>query len=199
MKKMATIFASAIAALALATIQTQARPYHTHHATSHRHQVAVSYGGKPSFASGEAAGALISLEAPTMRPEASPASRRLAAMAARGYSEVVGGISSACRRWSGVTCGCEISLRFFGRVVNEPNLKLAINYRIFEPAAPGPGTVAYRPGHVFEILRDNGDGTVKAWDPNSGGRLTRIHDVSLRGYRVVRPDASRLHIRMARR
>jgi len=64
---------------------------------------------------------------------------------------------------------------------------LAANWRRFPPASPAPGRVAWRYGHVFYIEAVHGDGTVTAYDPNSGGHLTRIHRVSLRGYHVVDP------------
>lgn len=82
-------------------------------------------------------------------------------------------------------CGCGVSVRVFGRPIR--SLFLAANWRRFPPASPAPGRVAWRYGHVFYIEAVHGDGTVTAYDPNSGGHLTRIHRVSLRGYHVVDP------------
>ena len=49
--------------------------------------------------------------------------------------------------------------------------------------------VAVRNHHVFVIRSVNGDGTVVAYDANSGGHLTRVHTVSLSGYSVRNPHA----------
>lgn len=86
-------------------------------------------------------------------------------------------------------CGCGVSVKVFGRPIRE--LFLAANWRKFPSASPARGMVAWRWGHVFYIEEVNGDGTVQAYDPNSGGHLTRIHTVSLRGYHVVNPHGSR--------
>lgn len=82
-------------------------------------------------------------------------------------------------------CGCGVSVRVFGHAVRD--LFLAVNWRRFAPAAPAPGMVAWRRGHVFLIEEAYGDGTVLAWDPNSGGHQTRVHRRSLAGFRVVNP------------
>jgi hypothetical protein len=52
--------------------------------------------------------------------------------------------------------------------------------------------VAARRGHVFYINSYNGDGTALAYDPNSGGGKTRVHQRSLAGYTVVDPHGSRM-------
>lgn len=82
-------------------------------------------------------------------------------------------------------CGCGASVEVFGHPVRE--LFLAANWRRFPSAAPGPGMVAWRYGHVFVIRSVVSPGVVVAYDANSGGHLTRVHTVSLRGYRVVNP------------
>jgi hypothetical protein len=102
----------------------------------------------------------------------------------REAARVVGGRPSGCPH---AFCGCGTSLHIFGRII--PELNLASNWRRFPSAAPGPGMVAYRSGHVFAIESVNADGSVVAYDSNSGGGLTRIHNVSLRGYHVVNPHA----------
>lgn len=83
-------------------------------------------------------------------------------------------------------CGCGVSLHVFGYSIRE--LWLARNWLEFPPAAPGPGKVAARRGHVFAILKDLGGGNVLAYDPNSGGHKTRIWVRNLSGYRVVDPS-----------
>lgn len=99
---------------------------------------------------------------------------------------VVGGRPAGCPH---AYCGCGVSLKVFGRII--PELNLAANWRKFAPAAPAGGMVAWRRGHVFYIESVNGDGTVVAYDPNSGGHKTRVHTVSLKRYRVVDPHSTR--------
>lgn len=85
-------------------------------------------------------------------------------------------------------CGCGVSVKVFGKPVRD--LFLAANWkRKFPRAAPGAGMVAARNGHVFYIMSYLGDGQALAYDPNSGGRKTRIHVRSLAGYVVVNPHA----------
>ena len=100
---------------------------------------------------------------------------------------IIGGRPAGCPH---AFCGCEASRYVFGRIIAE--LNLAENWlRKFPRAAPAPGMVAARPGHVFVIMAVNGDGTVLAHDGNSGRGLTREHVVSLRGFRVVNPHGAR--------
>lgn len=87
-------------------------------------------------------------------------------------------------------CGCSSSIEVFGRPVRD--LYLAANWFKFPRTSPAPGMVAVRQHHVFVIRAVHLDGTVLAFDPNSGGHRTRIHTVSLRGYSVRDP-----HTRMA--
>ena len=88
-------------------------------------------------------------------------------------------------------CGCGASVEIFGHPVRE--LYLAANWRKFPSASPAPGMAAWRNGHVFIIRSVNGDGTVVAIDHNSGGHLSRIHTVSLRGMHVVNPRGAMQH------
>jgi hypothetical protein len=102
-----------------------------------------------------------------------------------GGGQVVGGRPAGCPR---SFCGCGASIRVFGRIV--PGLNLAANWLRFPRAAPAPGMVAARRGHVF-VLEQHIDGDAwMAYDANSGGRTTRIHARSLRGYIVVNPRAA---------
>lgn len=84
-------------------------------------------------------------------------------------------------------CGCGASVEVFGHPV--PDLFLSSNWGRFRQAAPAPGMVAWRHGHVFVIREVYGDGTVLAYDANSGGHRTQLHRRSLAGYRVVNPHA----------
>ena len=100
---------------------------------------------------------------------------------------VIGGRPSGCpHRW----CGCGVSLKVFGRII--PELNLAANWLYkFPSALAAAGMVAARPGHVFYIEAVNGDGTVLAYDPNSGHGALHVHNRSLRGFHVVNPYGGR--------
>lgn len=108
---------------------------------------------------------------------------RGAAKVVHAAAEVIGGRPAGCPYQY---CGCYVSLKVFGRIV--PGLNLAANWGQFPSAAAASGMVAYRNHHVFYIASVNSDGTVVAYDGNSGRHLTRVHTVSLRGYRVVNPN-----------
>lgn len=82
-------------------------------------------------------------------------------------------------------CGCGVAVKVFGRPVRD--LFLAANWRRFPSARPAPGMVAWRYGHVFYIVKMVKRGVALAYDPNSGGHLTRVHPRSVEGYRVVNP------------
>jgi hypothetical protein len=99
-----------------------------------------------------------------------------------GPAQVVGGRPAGCPR---SFCGCGASLRVFGRIV--PGLNLASNWLRFPRAAPAPGMVAARRGHVFVLEQHVEGDSWMAYDANSGGHATRIHARSLRGYAVVNP------------
>jgi hypothetical protein len=86
-------------------------------------------------------------------------------------------------------CGCGAALDVFGKHVR--SLWLARNWFQFPRAAPAPGMVAVRKHHVFVIREVRGGNMVLAYDANSGGRKTRLHLRSLRGYAVVNPRGSR--------
>lgn len=82
-------------------------------------------------------------------------------------------------------CGCGASMKLFGTV--KPGLMLAANWLKFPRATPGPGMVAANRRHVFVIDKVLGNGTVMAYDYNSGGGQSRYHARSLAGYTVVSP------------
>lgn len=86
-------------------------------------------------------------------------------------------------------CGCGVSVRVFGHPVRE--LWLVQNWYRYPRAEAAPGNVAILGSrHVAYILQAYGDGTATLYDPNSGGGLTRIRRVSLRGWAIVDPHAS---------
>jgi hypothetical protein len=84
-------------------------------------------------------------------------------------------------------CGCGVAVHVLGAPVRA--LWLARNWLRFPRAAPAPGMVAVHPGghHVLAIERVIGNGYVVAFDPNSGGHLTRRHVRSIAGWPVVNP------------
>jgi hypothetical protein len=93
--------------------------------------------------------------------------------------------------WSAF-CGCGVSVKVFGHAVR--NLYLASNWYRFPRTSPHSGAVAVRNHHVFYIETVYGDGTVLAYDPNSGGHQTREHRVSLAGYVVVDPHGGNYEV-----
>ncbi|MBC9879200.1 hypothetical protein G8O24_17820 [Bradyrhizobium sp. INPA01-394B] len=95
---------------------------------------------------------------------------------------VIGGRPAGC---PSSFCGCGAAIRVFGHVV--PELNLASNWLHFPRAAPAPGMVAARHGHVFVLEQPLGGDMWMAYDANSGGHATRMHARSLRGYTVVNP------------
>ncbi|MDA9402727.1 hypothetical protein [Bradyrhizobium sp. CCBAU 45389] len=99
-----------------------------------------------------------------------------------GTAQVVGGRPTGCPR---SFCGCAAAIRVFGHIV--PGLNLAANWLRFPRTSPAPGMVAARHGHVFVLEQHVGGDVWMAYDGNSGGRATRIHARSLRGYVVVNP------------
>lgn len=99
-------------------------------------------------------------------------------------ARVVGGRPAGC---PSSFCGCGAALRVFGRIV--PELNLASNWLRFPRTSPAPGMVAARRGHVFVLEQHVGGDVWMAYDANSGGRATRIHARSLRGYTIVNPRA----------
>jgi len=99
-------------------------------------------------------------------------------------SQIAGGRPVGCPR---SFCGCGAAIRVFGHVV--PELNLAANWLRFPRAAPAPGMVAARRGHVFVLEQHVAGDVWMAYDANSGGHATRIHPRSLRGYAVVNPRA----------
>ncbi|WP_369723028.1 hypothetical protein AB8Z38_02765 [Bradyrhizobium sp. LLZ17] len=95
---------------------------------------------------------------------------------------VIGGRPAGC---PSSFCGCGAALHVFGHVV--PELNLASNWLRFPRAAPAPGMVAARRGHVFVLEQSLGGDMWMAYDANSGGHATRMHARSLRGYTIVNP------------
>jgi hypothetical protein len=84
-------------------------------------------------------------------------------------------------------CGCGVSVRVFGHPVR--SLWSAAAWYRFPRATAAPGNVAiFGRYHVAYIEAVYGDGTALLYDPNSGGRATRVHRRSLSGLHIVRPS-----------
>lgn len=96
---------------------------------------------------------------------------------------------AGCPRY--LFCGCGASVEVFGHPVR--GLYLAWNWIRYPRASPGPGMVAVWRGHVSVIRQSYGDGTAMVYDANSGGGLTRIRRVSLRGAVIVDPHGGSWH------
>ena len=132
-----------------------------------------------------------------VNPTESFGSSAAADSAGRTESVVTGGRPAGCPH---AFCGCQASLEVFGKII--PALNLAYNWVVsFNRASPAPGMVAARSGHVF-VLRQfarrdrNGNEIWVAKDGNSGGHLTRIHEVSIRGYVIVDPHSPKSRMAM---
>lgn len=109
-------------------------------------------------------------------------------VASRGYRSSAGkvvGHPPGCPRRA--FCGCGAAVRVFGSPVR--SLWLAAAWLRFPRAAPAPGMVAARRGHVFVLESHLGGNTWLAYDANSGGHATRIHPRSIAGYAIVNPRA----------
>ena len=99
-------------------------------------------------------------------------------------AEVVGHPDGCPRR---AFCGCGVSVKVFGHPVR--NLFLASNWFKYPKAALAAGMVAVRRGHVFYVEQVLNGNTVLAYDPNSGGHMTRLHERSVAGFSIRNPHA----------
>jgi hypothetical protein len=177
-----TAVLAALAAVCL-SLPADARPRHVAH---HRYDPACNVS--------------MPCEIPTRAKNAQVADRKEAARLARGqalYDAMPFGMPTdragrilphpvGCPRRA--FCGCGASVEVFGKPVR--SLWLAANWLRFPRAAPAPGMVAARRGHVFVIKRVLGGGKVLAYDANSGGHKTRLHVRSLAGFVVVDPSGA---------
>lgn len=100
-----------------------------------------------------------------------------------GARGVIGGRPAGCPR---LFCGCEASLYLFGKI--RPELNLASNWiRKFPRTSPAPGMAAARSGHVMVLMSHVEGNNWLVHDGNSGGRKTRQHVRSIKGYVIVNP------------
>ncbi|MEY9360270.1 hypothetical protein ABH994_002991 [Bradyrhizobium yuanmingense] len=185
---------SACVFVALGSVASEARPYRIHQAPECNVTMPCDFSysqtrreraARPSLASRSS---LISR--PTLQAyrstqltvtDAGSTTTPAAVSGAHG-TRIVGGRPAGC---PSSFCGCGAALRVFGRIV--PELNLASNWLRFPRTSPAPGMVAARRGHVFVLEQHLGGDVWMAYDANSGGRATRIHARSLRGYTIVNP------------
>ena len=196
MRTTTIILAVLTAAAILSAPAEAAHRRHIHHHYSHhssKHYWAAAPRQEAMGCVSDNSGRTICLGAGNRTSEARIETRRAVYDGNNNSARVVGGVSPECRPWYGVTCGCEVSLKVFGRVVNEPNLKQARVWgQVYPHVSPAIGMVAGRSSHVAYI-QGGGPGAWELFDPNSGGRLNRIRISDLREFSwVVNPHASRM-------
>lgn len=178
-----TVILAALCAVALASsADARLRQHHRHHIPGVGKMVE---GGwlkiEPSSQRTDWAHGFVKLpENPVIKP-IPPALHRVMA---EGAGRIVGGRPRGCpRRY----CGCGASLHIFGRII--PSLNRAANWLRFPRAAPAPGMVAARRGHVFVLKRHLHGKVWLVHDSNSGRGKTRIHPRSVAGFTIVDPRA----------
>jgi len=129
-------------------------------------------------------------------PYSSPAPTTSASVQERQASRdsyVIGGVPPECRPWYSLSCGCQLSLKIFGRVIHSPNLKQARTWgQVFHHIGARVGAVVGR-GHHVAYIQGGGPGAWELWDPNSGGNKTRIRTSNLREFAwIVDPHSSKV-------
>jgi hypothetical protein len=115
-----------------------------------------------------------------------PAAKHLRMTDANG--NVIGGSPDGCPRIA--FCGCAVALKVFGHP--ERNLWQARAWFRFPRTYAHAGAVAVTSRHVFLLLSHIEGTRWLAYDPNSGGHKTRIHERDIRGTTLVDPMASRV-------
>jgi len=165
---------SACVFVALGSVASEARPHRLHQAPECNVTMPCDFSGSNMRARTTA----LRVRAP--REVTGRTTVMIASVEDRG--RIVGGRPAGCPH---SFYGCAASIRVFGRIV--PGLNLASNWLRFPRTQPAPGMVAARHGHVFVLEQHVGGDVWMAYDGNSGGRATRIHARSLRGYAVVNP------------
>lgn len=84
-------------------------------------------------------------------------------------------------------CACGASVEVFGRSIR--SLWPARAWFKFPRTSPAAGMVAVRSHHVF-VLKQQIEGNIwLAIDHNSGGHMSRLHAVSINGYKIVNPHS----------
>lgn len=90
-------------------------------------------------------------------------------------------------------CGCGACVRVFGRPCPRGGLALAASWLRFHRAAPADGMAVVWPGggHVAVIDHYLGGRRAILYDANSGGGLTRVHEIDIGRLTVVDPRSGR--------
>lgn len=170
-----------IAITLLASVSAQARVHH------HRRHVTMTRPGTQNapWSSFSMLGGLFDAPQTSLQP-ALGAHRRV--IAGHDVGTIVSHPAGCPAR---LFCACGVSVRVFGHSVR--SLWLASEWvRRFPHVSPADGMVAARSGHAFYIERYLGNGRAIAYDANSGHGLTRIHEISIRGYTIVNPHGVNL-------
>lgn len=125
------------------------------------------------------------------RPVYGRISRHQSYAAANGNAVIVAH-PTGCPRWAFCGCGTCAKIGIPLAECKRMGLFLARNWlHRFPRTTCSSGMAAARLGHVMAILSCNGNNTATVYDPNSGGRLTRVHTRSLSGYTIVNPHGNR--------
>lgn len=174
------------------------------HAKKHRHykaQPTYNYANAFTFG-GVSQGNTSSVDAPVSRKARRHARHRARTRHHNIVHDIVKGVGAVVKNIESrivahpdgcphtAFCGCGVALKVFGKPIRD--LWLAANWFKFPKAEPAAGMVAVRRHHVFLIEAVLRPGIVLAYDPNSGGHLTRIHARSLAGYQVVNPHSGKV-------
>lgn len=167
--------AAAIAVLLLATTGSQARPHYKHHRYQH-YDYTTTYSAVGSYQSDE-----------WNRYRVAYASYERQTQSYQAQIGTVVSHPSGCPGHAFCGCGVCVKLGISAATCKRMGLFLASAWGRFQSASAGPGMVAYRNHHVMYIESVDGGGNATVYDPNSGGHATRVHAVSLRGYRIVNP------------
>ena len=118
-----------------------------------------------------------------IRTDMLPSNDYYAARASKSVSAQVVSHPAGCPSRS--FCGCGAAVRVFGRPVRD--LWLAANWFKFPRTSWAPGVAGVRRHHVFVVEQVLGNGTVLAYDANSGHGRTQVHVISTAGYTPVNP------------
>src|ERR1044071_1393760 len=100
---------------------------------------------------------------------------------------VIGGAPEGCPRTA--FCGCALALRVFGTHVR--TLWPARAWFKYPRTYAHSGAVAVTSRHVSQLISHVEGTRWLAYDPNSGGHKTRIHERDIRGTTLVDPSGVR--------
>ncbi len=88
-------------------------------------------------------------------------------------------------------CACGAAVKVFGSPIRSLWPSCAWFDGRFPRVAAAPGMVAGRCGHVFVLGSHVGGSNWMVYDYNSGGHLSRYHERSVAGLKIVNPHGGR--------